>query len=114
MGLMKASLALLLLLPLAAADQNVTAFDARKLAFAAMPQDAKKRGVTSDLDRQESGCVVYHVHRYVGEFPFIRTATIGSWSIDLPQPRFGTNSIQRAYPTRVLTLFSRRFENGFV
>jgi len=82
--MLRAFYALLFLLPTGAADQpKLTSAEARKLAIAAMPNAAKKSGVTIELDRGQSNCAVFHAYRDVGEPPFMRAATVGWWSVDL-------------------------------
>jgi len=51
--------------------------------MAAMPKkEVQKRGVTIELDRQQSGCAIYHAYGLTSGPPFA-TLTIGWWSVDL-------------------------------
>jgi hypothetical protein len=72
------------LLPLSGFNQQrLTPAETRELAFTAMPKAAKVRGVRIELDREQSGCAVYHAYRDIGEAPLVRTLTLGWWSVDL-------------------------------
>ena len=75
---------LLLVLPFAGASEGgLTPIESRKLSVAAMPKkEVQKRGATIDLDRQQSGCAIYHAYGLTSEPPFA-TLTIGWWSVDL-------------------------------
>jgi hypothetical protein len=84
---MRTLLGFLLLLPLSSADQKLTSSEARNLALAAMPQKAKRPSVTIEVDREQSGCVVYHAYALGGDPhedpPLNMTFTVGWWSVDL-------------------------------
>jgi hypothetical protein len=83
--LMGLPLALLFaLLPLSGFNQQrLTPAETRELAITAMPKAAKVRGVRIELDREQSGCAVYHAYLNTGEAPAVRTLTLGWWSVDL-------------------------------
>jgi hypothetical protein len=84
---------LLFSLPLSSADRKtLTQAEARKLALAAMPDEVRnppsvverdQRRVTIELDRDQSGCAVYHAYR-VTPGDETMTFTVGWWSVDLP------------------------------
>jgi hypothetical protein len=85
---MKSAVKLILFLPLlpvwpCAARSTLTAAESRTLAVAAMPREAKSRAVTIELDREQSGCAIYHAYGLIGEAPNFMTATLGWWSVDL-------------------------------
>jgi len=44
----------------------LTSAEARQLAVAAMPKEAKSRGVTIELDRDQNGCEIYHAYALGG------------------------------------------------
>jgi hypothetical protein len=61
----------------------LTSAEARQLAVAAMPKEAKSRGVTIELDRDQNGCEIYHAYALGGIAPQFMTFTLGWWSVDL-------------------------------
>lgn len=66
-----------------AIQPKLTLPEARRLAVSAMPKEARNRGVTIELDREQSGCAIYHAYVISGSEPEFNTATLGWWSVDL-------------------------------
>jgi hypothetical protein len=61
----------------------MTTKEARGLAVAGMPNEAKGRGVTIELDREQSGCAICHAYGIGATAPQFFTVTLGWWSVDL-------------------------------
>jgi len=66
-----------------AVQPALTLSEARRLAVAPMPREAKSHGMTIELDRKQGGCAIYHVYSIGGEAAYFNTATLGWWSVDL-------------------------------
>lgn len=68
---------------LPAVQPRLSLAEARVLAVAAMPKEVKTRGVTIELDREQSGCAIYHFYTLGGIAPEFTAPTLGWWSVDL-------------------------------
>ncbi len=72
------------MLVLAVSPATLKLSEARSLAWRAMSaSDAGTIGVTFELDREESGCAVFHAWRTGKGEPPLQTFTVGWWSVDL-------------------------------
>jgi hypothetical protein len=87
-----------------AAQRRLTQPEARRLALAAMPKEAKTRAVTVELDHEHNGCAIYHEYTLGGSAPYFNTATLGWWSVDLRTGEVWNEHSERVTNSRLVRM----------